>query len=307
MPMWVAWFAVVSGRSEAIHKDYNAKLDSEILPGVPKDPELLFPLIKEAEKMRIAMNPKTRVRLKNLPYMWEAQPTVEGGDFNNTCTHCSPLIKNITDGSDVFGLAHVHITKSGGTAIRACNRVAGGCHETVRQIRLDLKNNGTFRTFAVVRHPLSRFISAFYDKWQGGHIPNPHNRLSPEMDDMVTTGEHLLEKFKLGVKHFCWWKPQVNWILDDEFRLDVDYVLRFEHLWDEYSKLKHISTLRGLSKRPVHSSHRLQKLGIKYPNWCSFINTSVSRIVEQLYVHDYEALSDYYQPTVCISDHVQTD
>lgn len=199
------------------------------------------------------------------PAMWEF-----GTQVHTQCTHCCNE-----------SVAHVHIPKSGGTAVRYSNLHGySACHVTSRQIR---KQAPRARLFVTVRHPLSRYVSAFHHQW----YLFDKNRSKPTLVDLTSKATRLLSNPE------WWWSPQVRWMMNDDLEVNVNYILQFETLRADYAALRTLEpTLRALATHSVRTS--------RHPHWCDYLNTTLAGLVAKLYELDYTSLALLYSPFTCV-------
>ena len=248
--------------------------------------------------------------LKNFPAAWEFRDPADSSKFLKRATDCPHLSATMAIGWANATLAHVHIPKTGGTAIRKANiRQTNGCHVTSRQIRAKQTAAEQVYTeatqarsshhgamlFATVRHPLDRFISQFHHLWMN---PGPEQNIAfrtsgvrPTDADMVSKARQLLASYRRGNMPW-WWSPQVRWLLDDDRKMNVNFLLQFESFTSDYAQLAIMSDLKPLGKDKIRAH--------PHPHWCQLINTTLATIVEELYDADFNCLSLLYQPRTCI-------
>lgn len=107
----------------------------------------------------------------------------------------------------------VHIPKTAGTSITKALGCSGG-HKRLSR-RLEYWDIAHHFKFAFVRHPISRFISAYFNMAKDPPI---------EINEFV----------RVYPKHFMWdqilFKPQWWFICDDDGNILVDFVGRYERL-----------------------------------------------------------------------------
>lgn len=243
-------------------------------------------------------------QLDQHPAAWEFRDPENNSTFLKRATECQHMEKTVSVGWGTNAtLAHVHVPKCGGTAIRKVNmHQANGCHVTSRQIRTKGSSRangggteGSLLLFAIVRHPLDRFVSQFHHIWMN---PGPEQNAGFRIHGTLPTYEDLLAKaqqLQAAAKRDSmpwWWSPQARWLLDDSLRMNVDFLLQFESFAQDYSQLATISNLQSLDKDKIRAHD--------HPHWCKFINTTLASLIGELYAADFTCLSLLYKPGVCI-------
>jgi hypothetical protein len=196
------------------------------------------------------------------------------------------------------------LTKTAGVAIRATNKQFGACHITARQLEKQAKsiripNRTTYKTWAVARHPLDRFISMYFHGKEEGS--SPHNHTKQTLQAVIEFGRKMRDNFKnlsdpaLNIKRFkgiWWWRPQADWLVDDSgVRNMVDYVIPFETIADRMEELASMTSLRKLEKMPLNAH--------AHPHWCNYIDTELADLVADAYRADFALYHPHYKPHVC--------
>ena len=130
------------------------------------------------------------------------------------------------------GPIFIHVPKAAGSSILSTGVKWTRGHKPLSfYLRHRPKGTAMPATFAVVRHPVDRYISAFYFLRGGGM--NPHDaywaarHIPPDMDHN-TFAERLLERPEyLRQLHL---QPQFPMLTDERGDIGVDRILRFETL-----------------------------------------------------------------------------
>jgi len=178
----------------------------------------------------------------------------------------------------------VHVPKAAGTSIekrlRENNNVVVGGHTTAEGFRE--KYPGVFDDyykFAVVRHPLSRFVSAFSYLLDRPINVNLRNKIVHEcatLDDFTSCVEAKPDLISQIVHLF----PQHKFICDAQDRILVNDVYRFEKLPEEWLR---ICQTIGLRHEP------LEMLNPSSAGKLEMVNKSrLVGLVTSLYRKDFE-------------------
>eukprot|EP00040_Diaphanoeca_grandis_P044839 m.1804 g.1804 ORF g.1804 m.1804 type:complete len:388 (+) comp984_c0_seq2:178-1341(+) len=247
-------------------------------------------------------------------------------------------------------LFHLHIPKCAGTTIRSANGAMNANHMTARSITYHFANeytefasdNRTPDFWAVVRHPLARYISGFYHDWYVSQVvikkamaknlvPEYEKKVAagdevaveiatPTIEQMVAHLEHViavLKEWQQSGKHrklnadIWWWQPQVNYIFDTDFRLATSHLYSYESINDRtptlkqnYAALTDITELKPLMQSKHSNTHHHSFFAS--PKWCEFIDTPIAKLVEELYAPDYIVFGAIYKPYTCMPELIKS-
>lgn len=147
-------------------------------------------------------------------------------------------------------LCFIHIPKNSGTSVGKALGFMHTYHTTLIQATdiLGSEKFGKCITIAIVRNPWDRFVSLYnYAKLEESYYHSANN------PDKALYGKHLdynllkdaslkecarfLKEGKL--KHdqnWLHWRPQVDWLVDGDGNIGVDYLLRFETLQHDFAE-----------------------------------------------------------------------
>jgi len=144
-----------------------------------------------------------------------------------------------------YKLIYVHINKTGGTSIES---IFGGRLDdqiTASQMKEKLGAelwDQCFK-FATVRNPWDRMVSEYHFR-QTSHLINPskwhcpkHLRIAPD----VSFREWILQGHDEVGSEYIRFRSQLNWLLDKEGNLLVDFIGRFESLEKDFNKVCEIT------------------------------------------------------------------
>ncbi|MCL4863236.1 MAG: sulfotransferase family 2 domain-containing protein [Caldilineaceae bacterium] len=149
----------------------------------------------------------------------------------------------------------IHINKTGGTSVGHALRLRGG-HWTAREKRAALGARAWAQkfSFAFVRNPWDRLVSQYHWRTRNNRTGLRTNPL--EFNDWVVAvfGEKD-PRYHDEPKMFI---PQLEWITDDDGRVMVDFVGRFENLAQDFElicrRLGVVATLPHLN-RTAHAPY----------------------------------------------------
>ncbi len=93
-----------------------------------------------------------------------------------------------------------------------------------KNLNSDIWHN--YYKFAIVRNPYDRFISSVYFKKQRtiGQVENPLEYMKTLLEDPLLKTDML----------FC---PQTDYLLNDNDKIELDYIGRLEHLQDSFDEV----------------------------------------------------------------------
>lgn len=173
--------------------------------------------------------------------------------------------------SPVHKVIHVHVPKTAGTSIRLAlfgSRVI----KHVRAHEIDPKLWVSLPSFAVVRHPLSRFVSNYRFHCKSDYA-GVMMRAHPDLKWL--TIEDYCDRFLISHPLLA---PQTDFLCHPESeKKQVDHLVRFENLTTEVNAL--FGKL-GIKKSIPHVK--------KSPSFKDEIPQSVREQVEAFYAKDYE-------------------
>jgi len=143
--------------------------------------------------------------------------------------------------------------------------------------------------FGFVRNPWDRMVSAFWFLKKGGANKNDKKWASKYLASFKDFHDFVLSlKYKKQVNRVLKWhhfKPQWEYICDDDLQILLDYVGRFEKLVSDFENVK--NTLNIACELPYfnYGDHRYYR---KYYNW------ETKEIVSSLYKQDIELFNYYF-------------
>src|SRR5215831_12465012 len=167
--------------------------------------------------------------------------------------------------------AFVHVPKTAGTSI--CEALAGmndtaiACklpHPPAKRIRQELgeKKWGELYKFAFVRNPWARLVSWYHAVREKPPRDLPDWRWARELPDFAA--------FLTTTHNVPIWRNQVDWIVDGNDEVIVDFVGRFETLQRDFAsvcerlglnaQLRHMNATSRVNYRDFYTSDHLRLL-----------------------------------------------
>ena len=186
----------------------------------------------------------------------------------------------------------IHIPKCAGISIEEVlfkekvghkNYIDFKIHDTLSCIQ--------YTKFTVVRDPIDRFVSAFYFLKAGGRNPTD---LAWSQQYLVgfETPDELIEAMRANGRllkcvserqHF---RPQYTFLLGERGQIEMDYILRFNHLITDFDELtKALGVSATLEHANKTKSVKTRELELK-PESVEFL--------EEQYQEDYLRLGQYF-------------
>ncbi len=147
---------------------------------------------------------------------------------------------------DARRLLFVHVPKNAGTALVERLRMRAQGHRTWRAYAADYPREwAAYTSFAVVRDPLDRFLSnVAYARMERSHwharSGDAKHGKHPDFDLCTRCSAleiaHVLAENPRALRH-PGWLPQWPWIADEDGRVQVAHVLRYERFEDDLRAL----------------------------------------------------------------------
>lgn len=164
------------------------------------------------------------------------------------------------------GFVFIHVPKTAGTSLREALGLHSSldipCHAPARDVMPMIKQVAPRAiSIAFVRNPYTRFVSLYnyarQDESLYHSVKNPeHAPYGKHIDYDILSDKSLEECAELLVQgklggHGVWlnlWRPQVEWLINREGELMVDFIGRVETLETD---LQRLATLHGITAGPV--------------------------------------------------------
>jgi len=160
----------------------------------------------------------------------------------------------------------IHIPKTGGISIQRVLGIRGCSHRRIDSFSKEDRDSSF--TFAIVRNPFDRIVSAYNYLKSGG---------TNEGDKLM--GDSLPSDFRSFVKdidqhiNFLHFRPMSYWLNDD-----VDFIGKFENLQEDFD-----SICRALDVECKQLPHVNKS---KYKNYVDYYDDNTRQIVADKYAED---------------------
>ncbi len=199
----------------------------------------------------------------------------------------------------------IHIPKTGGTTIhKLLGEYASGPGRNHWRA-IDAKEQWPSHFFyTFLRNPYTRIVSLYESQFPRKvghyHLPNEDVDLTFERYvQIIVEGEHD------DKEHFNHWRPQTDWILDENDNLIVDYIGHTETLMKDCNEILRLINAGVIMQDPVKEGFAPKPSYIQYPelssislnssNWRfvhyeDYFNDEVRKKVEKYYGRDIDLL-----------------
>ncbi len=197
--------------------------------------------------------------------------------------------KRVLDLFKAGGFAFVHVPKTAGFSM-TCELLDGNIteHATATELRANIGEIEWAKlfTFAFVRDPATRFVSAFWYLKAGGMNKRDSNwaRVALSRADSAEDFVGVLTEDNTGLAEWVHFRPQSHFLCDaGTGTLLVEFIGRFENLQDDYFYiLRKIGLAARYLPRRNESDHHDELVG----TW----GATARRQLVELYHRDYELL-----------------
>lgn len=186
----------------------------------------------------------------------------------------------------------IHIPKTAGLSVaHALFNGQQSQHRTADQMRIIFGNRDFKRyfTFTFVRHPLDRFLSAFFFLADGGISENDRDVCRRYRLDSIS-GTAFLDLFKSDaeLRNYLHFEPQWPYCLASNGTQKVDFIGRFENLQNDFQYVaRRMNRNVSLPRKNVGPQHREKP--------APFFSEPELRWIRQYYEMDFRLLN--YDPS----------
>ena len=179
----------------------------------------------------------------------------------------------------------IHIPKTGGNSIKQTNFFKSCSYFGHTYIR-DVKHANMYKySFAIVRNPYDRLVSAYFYLKKGGMPNNSYDLQMQKRLKKYTYFKDFVRDLKLFVNdtHF---KPQHMFVCDSGGRIIVNHILKVENIDNEFSQLLRSKLLPDEKLHTINAS--------KHDNYTRYYDDNeIKKRVYTIYERDFE-LFDYH-------------
>ena len=184
----------------------------------------------------------------------------------------------------------IHIPRTGGTTVhKVLDKYAARIPDHILGVEAKKKWPRFFR-YTIMRNPYTRMVSCY--ECQFPREPN-HYHLPQEPDsltfdryvEIITDGWHDNQDSN-GSPNFQHWRPQTDWIFDDDGRLIVDYIGHTETLEKDVNEISRLIGAETITTPPI-----INKSDWRYSdNYRQYFNDDTRKKVEKYYEKDIDFL-----------------
>ena len=185
-------------------------------------------------------------------------------------------------------LIFVHIPKNAGTSVAESLFGRSFGHHTAKFYRdLDPEFYQTVPTFAILRDPIDRFISAYYFMMNGGGDAVPlyapwrgvYDNAFANVDDFIAAHKRACLNYR---KLDYVMRPQREFVTDDEGKVIVDHLFL---LGRDDRELQEFLATYGVPELPVINKTKKASLAL---------TRAQKRFVHDLYPQDFELIANFF-------------
>jgi chondroitin 4-sulfotransferase 11 len=162
----------------------------------------------------------------------------------------------------------IHIPKNAGCSILKTMNVENFIHLTAKEVKnkIGCKKYNTAYTFAISRNPYSRLVSVYHYFKQmlptHIHYCDYYGIISSQLQK-INFEEFVLNFQNLPFTEYCHFRPQWEWVLDEENDIMVDQITKMEKM-----------------KSPIHNASQ-------HDHWEKYYTQKLKDVVYNLYEKDF--------------------
>lgn len=179
----------------------------------------------------------------------------------------------------------IHIPKTGGVSIQEyamnykINIKIIGKHEPAKKLIPEIKD---YFSFAFVRNPYDRFMSSYYFYRDAPILKPNFLKINEEIQQYKTFEDFCLNFESFKYKNDIQFANQIYFILDENNKLLVDYVGKFENLASDW---KEICNIAGWEHNELPHLNKTNHLF-----WEDEYNDNMKQIVFKQFANDFKYL-----------------
>ncbi|HEF2527483.1 TPA: sulfotransferase family 2 domain-containing protein [Campylobacter jejuni] len=195
------------------------------------------------------------------------------------------------DYHDKYGCIFIHVPKVAGTSIERVvfetDKWLVGHVRALDYINQDKNKFESYFSFAFVRNPFDRMVSAFHYLKKGGGNDYDKNWANENLKDFDTFEQFVLALQNKNVKDkILFWQhftPQYKFICDENKNILVNFIGKLENINNDF---KIVKNELNFDRNLIHSNSS------KHEIFSNYYNEKTYNIIAELYKEDF-ALFDY--------------
>ena len=184
----------------------------------------------------------------------------------------------------------IHIPRTGGTTVhKVLDKYASRIPDHILGVEAKKKWPRFFR-YTIMRNPYTRMVSCYECQFPREpdhyHLPQEPDSLTfDRYVEIITDGWHD-DHDSGGSPNFQHWRPQTDWIFDDDGRLIVDYIGHTETLEKDVNEISRLIGAETITTPPI-----INKSDWRYSdNYRQYFNDDTRKKVEKYYEKDIDFL-----------------
>ncbi|QDO93960.1 sulfotransferase family protein [Formosa sediminum] len=185
----------------------------------------------------------------------------------------SPLKKG-----ELKNFVFIHIAKTGGTSVVSITGKAYRKHLTAKQVikHIGQKKWDNAYTFAIVRNPWDKVVSQYKFRTKTNKSRMADHPIA--FKDWVQKVFVEQDKFYYHVRPLLF-APQVEWLKNNQNKIDLNKIIRFENLNEEY---REVANIIGIHPDLPHLN------STKPSDYRSYYDEETKKIVAEWFAEDIE-------------------
>ena len=197
---------------------------------------------------------------------------------------------------DEFSCIFIHIPKTAGTSVERAifktDHWLVGHRKALDYVKFDEEKFHSYFSFAFVRNPFDRIVSAFHYLKQGGGNTIDKNFADEHLKDCLDFRSFVLalknDTFKEKILSWMHFVPQYIYVCDEDKNVLVDFLGKFESLEEDFSRLLELLN----RKEDLSKANKSKHLSFE-----KYYDDMAFAVVKELYKDDFDLiLSDMEMP-----------